>query len=57
MGPEVTFTATMPSRLSYVQPFEENYDLYFVDVRVLGIVEDVMRSNFLLVNCRATYIH
>lgn len=50
---EVTITETSHSLLSYKQAFDKNYDPRFIDVRVAGIVEGMMSSQFLAGNSRA----
>lgn len=39
---EATFTETMKSMLSYVREFEEIYAVYFVDVCIVHMVEDMV---------------
>lgn len=47
---------TMYSLLSYVRVFEEYYGVRFIDVCIMDIEEDMLYSNFLAGNLRATYI-
>lgn len=42
--------------LNYARAFEEDYGLRFIDVRIAGIVEDVMYSDVFPANSRTTSI-
>lgn len=53
---EATFTETMQRPLSYARTFEEVYVSHFVFVCIMDIFNDIMSSNFLAANCRATYV-
>lgn len=46
----------MESLLSYVQLFREDYRLRFLNVRILEIVQEMIFSNILSTDSRATYL-
>lgn len=56
MQSEGTFMDTMLSLLNYAQVFKKDYGVRFVDLKTMDIVEDVLPSNALTVNCNASYI-
>lgn len=55
VGRKATSIDTMRSLLSYTQVIEENYIVRFFIEHILDIAEDIMFSNFLAVNSKATY--
>lgn len=52
---ETSFTDTVQSVRNYVQSFEEDLVVSFVDARVPNIVENMISSNLLVENSKATY--
>lgn len=53
---KTTFKNTIQTPLSYMQVFEEDFGLYFVNLRKLDIVEDMTSSNFLASTSTVAYI-
>lgn len=53
---KATFVRTMQSLLSYVEEFDEDYNVRSVDVRITDVMDDMMYSNFFAANCRTVYI-
>lgn len=45
----------MRSLLRYERGYKEKYSIRFVDGRIMHIAEDIMLSESLAANCRATY--
>lgn len=53
---EATFSDMNQNMLGYVQAFEEYRSLWFVDVRIVYIVEDMMSSKLLFGSSKAAFM-
>lgn len=56
MHRETCFTDIIQSVLNYARAFDEDNAVSFIGARVLGIVDDIILSNFLAASFKASYV-